>query len=75
MCLGIPMRLLELNNNQMGRAETLGVCRKISLRLVPDAQVGDYLLVHAGFAIEKIDTEEAAEILTIFQEAIGDVDR
>jgi hydrogenase expression/formation protein HypC len=75
MCLGIPMRLLELSNNQMGRAETLGVSRNISLRLVPDAQVGDYLLVHAGFAIEKIDTEEAAEILTIFQEAIGDVDR
>ena len=69
------MLLQEIDSNRMGRAETLGVSRKISLHLVPDAQVGDYLLVHAGFAIEKIDTEEAAEILTIFQEAIGDVDR
>ncbi len=75
MCLGIPMLLQEIDSNRMGYAETLGVSRKISLRLVPDAQVGDYLLVHAGFAIEKIDIEEAAEILTIFQEAIGDVDR
>jgi hydrogenase expression/formation protein HypC len=69
------MRLLELSNNQMGRAETLGVSRNISLRLVPDAQVGDYLLVHAGFAIEKIDTEEAAEILAVFEEAIGVVEK
>ncbi len=71
MCLGIPMRLLELNNNQMGRAETLGVSRTISLRLVPEAKIGDYLLVHAGFAIEKIDTEEAAEILAVLQDAVG----
>lgn len=46
------MRLLTIDNNQMGWAETLGVSRKISLRLVPDARIGNYLLVHAGFAAE-----------------------
>lgn len=75
MCLGIPMRLLEIDSNQMGLAETLGVSRRISLRLVPDAQVGDYLLVHAGFAIEKIDTEVAAEILSVLQDSIGALER
>ncbi len=71
MCLGVPMRLLELEKNQMGRAETLGVSRTISLRLVPDARVGDYLMVHAGFAIEVINTEDAAEWLNLLQEMIG----
>lgn len=75
MCLGIPMRLLEIDSSQMGRAETLGVSRRISLRLVPDAQVGDYVLVHAGFAIEKIDTEEAAEILSVLQDSLEAVER
>lgn len=72
MCLGMPMLLLEIENNQMGLAEALGISRKISLRLVPDAQVGDYLMVHAGFAIERINTEEAAARLTLLQEMIGE---
>ncbi len=71
MCMGVPMLLLEIDNNQMGRAETLGVSRIISLRLVPDARIGDYLLVHAGFAIEKINAEEAEENMNLLQEMIG----
>lgn len=74
MCLGLPMRLLEIESNKMGWAETLGVSRKISLHLVPDVQIGDYLMVHAGYAIERINTEEAASRLRLLQEMIGELE-
>lgn len=74
MCLGLPMRLLEIERNQMGLAETLGVSRKISLHLVPDVEIGDYLMVHAGYAIERINTEEAASRLLVLQEMIGELE-
>ncbi len=74
MCLGLPMRLLEIESNQMGLAETLGVSRKISLHLVPDVEVGDYLMVHAGYAIERINTEEAASRLRLLEEMIGELE-
>ena len=74
MCLGLPMRLLEIERNQMGLAETLGVSRKISLHLVPDVEIGDYLMVHAGYAIERINTEEAASRLRLLEEMIGELE-
>ncbi len=74
MCLGLPMRLLEIERNQMGLAETLGVSRKISLHLVPDVEIGDYIMVHAGYAIERINTEEAASRLLVLQEMIGELE-
>lgn len=61
MCLGIPMIVSSIENNMMATAETMGVKRTISIQLVPDARVGDHVLVHVGFAIEKIDPAEAAE--------------
>ncbi|MDZ4132776.1 MAG: HypC/HybG/HupF family hydrogenase formation chaperone [Dethiobacteria bacterium] len=74
MCLGLPMRLLEIERNQMGLAETLGVSRKISLHLVPDVEIGDYIMVHAGYAIERINTEEAASRLLVLQEMIRELE-
>lgn len=67
MCLGIPMRLINIENNLMATAETMGVKRTISIQLVPNVKVGDDVLVHAGFAIEKIDPAEAAERITLLK--------
>ena len=65
MCLGIPARVVELVDPeaQVAKAEISGVRRRISLALCPDAGVGDWVLVHVGFALSKIDEEQAAETL------------
>ena len=66
MCLGIPMKILEIEGD-MALAEITGVKRKISLQLV-EAEVGDYVIVHAGFAIQVLDEREAQETIELLQE-------
>lgn len=68
MCIAWPMRLLNILPEKYGIADLDGVSRRISLRLLPDVQVGDYVLVHAGYAIEKVDPLKAQEQLKIMQE-------
>lgn len=67
MCLGIPMQIVEINGF-FAEAEVNGVKRNIGLELVDNPQVGDYVIVHAGFAIEKLNQEEAAETLRLLEE-------
>lgn len=67
MCLGLPGKIIKIEGN-IGTVETLGALRDISLDLVPDACPGEYVLVHAGFAIEKIDEQEALKTLELFRE-------
>ncbi len=67
MCLAVPMKLTEINGDR-GVAETGGVRREIGLVLLDGVQIGDYVLVHAGFAIQKVDAEEAEKTLALFQE-------
>jgi len=67
MCLGIPMRLVERRGIK-GIAESGGVRREVSLLLVPEAKEGDYVVVHAGFAISVIDEEEARRTLDILRQ-------
>jgi len=67
MCLAIPAKLVEINGND-GKVEIGGTLVKIALDLVDDMNVGDYVIVHAGFALEKIDEEEAVKRLSIFEE-------
>ncbi|MBI5479190.1 MAG: HypC/HybG/HupF family hydrogenase formation chaperone [Deltaproteobacteria bacterium] len=62
MCLAIPMKLVA-RDGQDGTAEISGVTRKVLLDLLPDAVVGDYLIVHAGYAIQRLDEAEASVIL------------
>ena len=62
MCLAIPMKLVE-RDEFGGVAEVDGVRRQVSLIFVPEAEKGDYVLVHAGFAIGQIDADEAATTL------------
>ena len=65
MCLGIPAQIVELVDAEGGiaKAEISGVRRKVSIALCPEAGVGDWVLVHVGFALSRIDEDEARETL------------
>jgi hydrogenase expression/formation protein HypC len=67
MCLAIPALITSIEG-LMARAEVGGVARAISLVLTPEAQVGDYVLVHTGFAISIVDEQEAQETLRLLRE-------
>jgi hydrogenase expression/formation protein HypC len=67
MCLAIPT-LIKSIDGTTARAEIGGVERSISLALTPEARVGDYVLLHTGFAIGVIDAEEAQETLQLLEE-------
>jgi hydrogenase expression/formation protein HypC len=67
MCLGIPMKVLEINGNK-AVAEAAGVRKDIRLDLLDDVQVGEFVLIHTGFAIEKLDPREAAETLELIKQ-------
>jgi len=58
MCLAIPARIVEINKN-MALVESLGVKKEVEISLVPGVKKGDYVIVHAGFAIQVVEEEEA----------------
>ncbi len=68
MCLAIPARVTTIDEDNMAQVEVLGVVRQASLDLTPQAQVGDYVLVHAGFAIEVVDTAQAQETIELVKQ-------
>lgn len=70
MCLAVPGKILSLKNSN-AEVDFSGVKRQVSLDLVPDAKKNDYVLVHAGFAIQVLDPKEAAETLNVFAEVFG----
>ncbi len=69
MCLGVPMQVKTIEND-LATCEIDGVQREASLMMIDDVQIGDYVLIHAGFAIEKIDEEEAQLTLKALREAL-----
>jgi hydrogenase expression/formation protein HypC len=75
MCLGIPGKILDTHENgsmRMGRIDYGGVVKEACLAYVPDAAVGDYVLVHAGFALNILSPSEAEETLKAFRE-LGEI--
>lgn len=71
MCLGIPGEVLEIHREKnllFGKVRFGGITRTICLEYVPDAKVGEFVVVHVGFAISKIDAEEAARSYEILEE-------
>lgn len=68
MCLAAPMKITEIAADRTAIVESGGVSRKINLKLLDGCAVGDYVIVHAGFAIEKLDEEQAAKNLELFAE-------
>jgi hydrogenase expression/formation protein HypC len=67
MCLGIPGKVIEIVKN-VAKVDVGGLLRDVSLDLCPDASVGDYVLIHTGFAIQKVDEEEAKETLELLRQ-------
>jgi len=67
MCLAIPMKLIERNDLD-GIVELDGVQRQVSLMLLPEATVGEHVLIHAGYAIGAVDAEEAEKTLELLRE-------
>lgn len=71
MCLGIPGKVLETyetNNMKMGKIDFGGVVKESCLAYLPDVTVGDYVIIHAGFAISKVDEEEARQTMEMLKE-------
>ncbi len=68
MCLAIPAKIVSIGENNMAEVDIMGVSRHVSLDLVPEAKSEDYVLVHAGFAIQVVDEEYATETLEMLQE-------
>ena len=73
MCLAVPLKITEINGNT-ARCESFGLTRDVRIDFIASPQVGDYIIVHAGFAIEKLDEEQARLDLEAWEEvqnAIG----
>jgi hydrogenase expression/formation protein HypC len=75
MCLGIPGKLVEVYKQDdlpMGKVEFGGIVRETCLAYTPEAEVGDYVIVHVGFAISRLDEEEAQEVFS-YLDQIGEL--
>lgn len=70
MCLGIPGLVVEVHNEQWAVVDVGGVRRKVGLHLVGKVNPGEYLMVHAGFAVEVLDLEEAEARIKLWEELL-----
>ena len=74
MCLAVPGKIIEIyevGGLKMGKVDFGGVKREACLAYIPDAQVGDYTVIHVGFAISKLSEQEAQESLALLQEIVN----
>jgi len=69
MCLAIPIRVEQLLPDNMARVTLSGVSKIVSIALLEDVRLGDYLLVHAGYALARLDPDEAEQTLALMREA------
>jgi hydrogenase expression/formation protein HypC len=67
MCLAVPMKVIS-KQDFYGIAEMGGVKKEINFMMLPEAQIGDYVIVHAGFAIQRLNEEDANKTLELFRE-------
>jgi len=72
MCLAIPMRVVEIEG-EWAVAEVDGVVRRVRLDLLPEVSLGDYVLIHAGLAIARVDAASAEETLSLLRSLAGEV--
>jgi hydrogenase expression/formation protein HypC len=72
MCLGVPGQVMQIEENPlgltMGKVSFGGITKDVCLAYVPDVQIGDYVVVHVGFAISKIDAQEAQEVFEFLRQ-------
>jgi hydrogenase expression/formation protein HypC len=71
MCLAIPARIVERLEGEEATIDLGGVRKRVSLALVPEAAAGDYVIVHVGYAISRLDPEEAQKTLALFAQLDG----
>ncbi|MCQ2752490.1 MAG: HypC/HybG/HupF family hydrogenase formation chaperone [Coriobacteriales bacterium] len=74
MCLAIPGKLESINENNTGIVDVLGVKKEVALDLVPTCKIDDFVLIHAGYAIDIIDEKSAQETLDLLNEIPGLLD-
>lgn len=77
MCLAIPGKVLEVDHSVqpvMGKVSFGGIQKRVCLEWIPDVSVGDYVIVHVGFAISKMNEEEAQETLKLIEQLEGALD-
>ncbi|KPK90236.1 hypothetical protein AMJ80_08700 [bacterium SM23_31] len=67
MCLAVPMKLIQFEGVN-GVVESDGVIMDVNIMLIEEPKIGDYLIIHAGFAIQKLDEKEALETINLFKE-------
>ena len=72
MCLAIPVRVVELLPGDLAVVDAGGVRKEISLALVEDVAIGDYVILHVGYALQKLDEDEARRTLDLFAQ-MGDI--
>jgi hydrogenase expression/formation protein HypC len=70
MCLSVPARVVAVHDDHWATVEVGGTSKRISIDLVEDVQPGEYVLVHVGFAIQKVDEAEARQTLDLFEEML-----
>lgn len=71
MCLSIPSKVVDIDEYNMATVDTMGIKRHVSLDLMADEiNIGDYILIHVGFAMNKIDEEEALQSLEVYREML-----
>ena len=70
MCLGIPAKVIQIEESKLGKVDYLGTKIKTNLTLLEDVEVGDWVIVHAGFAISKLNEEEAKETFSLLKEMV-----
>jgi len=68
MCLGIPAKVIEVDESNQGKIDYMGTKVKTNFALLVDVKVGDWVIVHAGYAISKLNEEEAQETLDLIRE-------
>ncbi|MFW6132019.1 MAG: HypC/HybG/HupF family hydrogenase formation chaperone [Candidatus Aminicenantaceae bacterium] len=68
MCLGIPAKVIQINHSNQGKVDYLGTKVKTNLTLLEDVKIGDWVIIHAGFAISKLNEQEAKETLSLLKE-------
>lgn len=68
MCLGIPAKVIQIDESKQGKVDYLGTKVKTNLTLLENVKIGDWIIIHAGFAISKLNEEEARETLSLLRE-------
>jgi hydrogenase expression/formation protein HypC len=72
MCLAIPGKIIKISKDKVAEVDFGGVIRSVQMELLPDAKKGEFVIVHAGFAIQKLQEKDALETLQVLKDAFGE---